>query len=211
MASSISANIVDLKRDEVLEAVREGIDRGDDPVALLEECRKGMTIVGDKFQEEEFFLAELILSAEIFKAAMVDLKPHLAKAAPVKKLGTVMLATLKGDIHDLGKNLLKELLESQGFEVFDLGIDVDPRVVVSKVKELKPQFLGFSALMTTSFKVMDQTVKMLEQEGLREDIRVMIGGGVTTPAVAEQFGADFQTIDAMEGVEYCKRHVEGEK
>lgn len=210
MASDISTNVVELKKEEVLKAVREGIKRGDDPAGLLEECRKGMTIVGEKFQEGDFFLAELILSAEIFKAAMADLKPHLAKAAPAKKRGTVMLATLKGDIHDLGKNLLKDLLEVHGFVVFDLGIDVDPQVVVSKVKEVKPQFVGFSALMTTSFKVMEQTITMLKQEGLRDRCRLMIGGGVTTQAVAEHIGADFQTVDAMKGVEYCKKYARGE-
>jgi methanogenic corrinoid protein MtbC1 len=209
MASDISANVVELKKDEVLQAVREGIQRGEDPAGLLEECREGMTIVGEKFQEGDFFLAELILSAEIFKAAMAELKPHLATSAPAKKRGTVMLATLKGDIHDLGKNLLKDLLEVHGFVVHDLGIDVDPQVVISKVKEVKPQFVGFSALMTTSFKVMEQTITMLKQEGLRDGCRLMIGGGVTTRAVAEQIGADFQTVDAMKGVEYCKNHARG--
>lgn len=207
MPVTLSSNIVELKKDEVLVEVKKRVKAGDDPVKILEECREGMTIVGNRFQEGDFFLAELMLSAEIFKAAFAELKPYLSKTAPQKKLGKVIIATLKGDIHDLGKNLFADLLDSHGFDVYDLGVDVDPKVVLERVKEIKPDFLGFSALMTTSFKIMEETAKMLEAEGLRENLKLMIGGGVTTPAVAEMIRADFQTVDAMKGVNYCKTNV----
>jgi 5-methyltetrahydrofolate--homocysteine methyltransferase len=211
MAGKLSQGIVELKKDDVIKEVTERAEKGDDPVKILEECREGMTIVGDKFQEGDFFLAELMLSAEIFKSAFSVLKPYLSKTGPQKKIAKIMLVTLKGDIHDLGKNLFADLLDSQGFEVYDLGVDADPRMVVDKVKEVKPEFLGFSALMTTSFKVMEETASMLEKEGLRESLILMIGGGVTTPAVAEHVRADFQTVDAMEGIDFCKKNVTGGK
>jgi 5-methyltetrahydrofolate--homocysteine methyltransferase len=211
MAAKLSQGIVELKKDEVMKEVTERAEKGEDPIKILEECREGMTIVGDKFQEGDFFLAELMLSAEIFKSAFTVLKPFLSKAGPQKKIAKVMLVTLKGDIHDLGKNLFADLLDSQGFDVYDLGVDAAPGVVVDKVKEVKPEFLGFSALMTTSFKVMEETASMLENEGLRDNIILMVGGGVTTPAVAEHVRADFQTVDAMDGVDFCKKNAIGGK
>jgi methylmalonyl-CoA mutase cobalamin-binding domain/chain len=121
----------------------------------------------------------------------------------------VVLATLTGDIHDLGKNIVGTLLRAQGFDVCDLGVDVAPAMVVEKVKEVKPEFVGFSVLMTTAFAAMKQAAEMLEEAGLRDQIKLMIGGGVTTPMVKEYIGADFQTLDATEGVAYCLKVIGG--
>jgi len=209
MAGKLSLDLIALKRDEVLEEVKKRAEGGKDPIKILDECRQGMTIVGDKYQDGEFFLAELMLSSEIFKKAVSLLDPYLSKTRGPERFGKMVLATLKGDIHDLGKDLFASLLDTHGFEVYNLGKDVDPKIVVEKVKEVKPDFVGFSALMTTGFEVIKKTVNMLEGAGLREGIKLMIGGGVTTPAVAEHVGADFQTVDAMEGVNYCKKIVGG--
>jgi methanogenic corrinoid protein MtbC1 len=209
MEVKLSQGIVDLKKDEVLEEVTQRAGKGEDPVKILAECQEGMAIIGDKFQEGEYFLAELLLSSEIFKAAVAELKPYLSKVGPQKKLGKVMMATLKGDIHDLGKNIFLDLISAHGFEVFDLGVDVDSKEIIEKVKEIKPDFLGFSALMTTTFRVMEDAARMLRDEDLRDDLKLMVGGGVTTPAVAELIGADFQTIDAMEGINFCKNSASG--
>lgn len=203
MMEDISKSIVELEREQALAAVKDQVQRGVDPVLILGECRRGMTIVGEKFQAGDYFLAELMLSAEIFKGAVSILEPHLSRARPAKPLGTVVLATLKGDIHDLGKNIFSTLLKSQGFAVHDLGVDASPALVVDKVKEIAPDFVGFSALITSAFDSMKQASELLREAGLRERFKLMIGGGVTTPMVRDYVGADFQTTDATEGVSYC--------
>jgi len=203
MTEELDMALVELKRDEVAAAVKIRAEKGEDPVQILNECRRGMTIVGDRFQKGEYFLAELMLSAEIFKNAVAILEPYLAKASPSKPLGRVVLATLRGDIHDLGKNIFATMLRAQGFEVYDLGVDVAPALVVEKVVETAPDLVGFSALITTSFAIMKEVAGMLQEAGLRDQFKLMIGGGVTTTVVKEHVGADFQTTDATEGVAYC--------
>ncbi len=207
MSEELAMAIVELKRDKALDVVEGRAKKDEDPLRILEECRQGMTIVGDRFRKGEYFLAELMLSAEIFKGVVAILDPYLAKVRPPKPLGKVVVATLKGDIHDLGKNIVATLLRAQGFDVCDLGVDVDPALVVEKVKEVKPEFVGFSVLMTTAFAAMKQAADMLEEAGLRDQIKLMVGGGVTTPMVKEYIGADLQTLDATEGVAYCMKVI----
>ena len=121
--------------------------------------------------------------------------------------GKVVLATIQGDIHDIGKNILATLLKIEGFKIFDLGVDVNPEVIIEKVKEIKPDFLGFSALLTITFDPMKQVIEKLKEEGLRDQLKIMVGGGITTSRVTDYIGADFQTIDAMEGVDYCRKII----
>ena len=212
MASNLKMDFVELKKDKILNEVKNRSEKGEDPVKILKQCQEGMEVVGNKFQKGEFFLAELILSSVIFKNAVSILKPYLlSRAAPQKKVGKVMVVTLKGDIHDLGKNIFADLIGAQDFDVLDLGVDQDPRVVVDRVREFKPDFLGFSALMTTSFPIMEETAKILGKEGLRNGFKLLVGGGVTTPAVGKLVGADLQTTDAMEGVNFCKNTLAGGK
>ena len=199
----------ELQRDKVLAMVRGGIETGGDPLDILQACQKGMTLIGDRFQTGDYFLSELILSGAILKQVKDILEPYLRKTRPPTPIGSVVLATLRGDIHDLGKNIFGTLLRAQGFEVHDLGVDVQPAAVLEKVKTVNPEFVGFSSLLTTAFPVMRETVEMLEEAGLREQLRVMIGGGVTTPAVSEYVKADFQTIDAAAGVNYCLKAIRG--
>jgi methanogenic corrinoid protein MtbC1 len=203
MLEDLSVGFVQLKKAEVFETVRTRIERGDDALEILEDARRAMTVVGDQFQEGTLFLAEMILAAELFKEVMGILKPRLDQARPPEPLGTVVLATPKGDIHDLGKNILVTLLEAQGFEVHDLGVDVAPALVFEKVKEVGPDFVGFSALITTAFASMKRTTEILQEAGLRDTFKLMVGGGVTTPTLKKHIGADLQTTDATEGVEYC--------
>lgn len=211
MSSDLAAAIVELRREEVLAAVSGRAAKGEDPLQILEECRRGMTTVGERFQKGDYFLAELMLSAEIFKEAMTVLRPHLAKSRPTKPLAKIVIATLKGDIHNLGKDIMATLLEAHGFEVHDLGVDVPPSLVLAKVREIKPQFVGFSALITTAFPNMREAAEMMREAGLRQDIKLMIGGGVTTATTKEYVGADFQTTDAMAGVAYCLSEMEGRR
>lgn len=205
MSEELSSALVALKRGEVVELVKSRAGRGEDPFAILEECRRGMAVVGERFQSGDYFLAELLLSAEIFKAAAAILDPYLAKAGSREPLGTVVIATMQGDIHDLGKNIVTTLLRAHGFEVHDLGVDVSPSLLVEKVKQIRPDFVGMSTLLTTTFGGMKEAVELLAQAGIRNELTLVIGGGVTTPAVKEYVGADFQTTDATEGVTYCVR------
>lgn len=209
MSEELALAIVELDRDKALSLAESRSKKGESPLQILEECRQGMSIVGERYQKGDYFLAELMLSAEIFKAVTTILEPHLAKVRPPKPVGRMVLATLKGDIHDLGKNLFGSLVKTRGFEVYDLGVDVAPTRVVEKVKEVKPNFLGFSALITTAFTCMREATQMLDEAGLRSQFKVMVGGGVTTPAVRDYVGADFQTTDAMEGVAYCLKMTGG--
>ncbi|MFX0135786.1 MAG: B12-binding domain-containing protein [Candidatus Hodarchaeota archaeon] len=205
--SNLQNNIVELEKDEVLKEVEERLNNGENPLVLINECNQGMTIVGEKFKNNEYFLAELILSGEIFKEAMGIINPHLTKGEKKSDKGKVILATLKGDIHDIGKNIFATLLTTEGFEVLDLGVDVDPQIVVEKVKEFKPDFIGFSALITPTFEPMKEAIEQLEKAGIRDQFKIMVGGGITTPLVKDYIKADFQTIDAMEGVKYCLDNI----
>ena len=210
MSQELMKAIVELKRDEIKGLVKARIDKGEDPLQILNECRQGMNEVGDLYQKGDYFLAELMLSAEVFKGAVALLEPHLARARPSKPLGKVLLATLKGDIHDLGKNIFATMLKAQGFEIIDMGVDVHPKLVLEKVKETSPDFVGFSALISNAFDSMKEAVDTLEANSLRDQFKIMVGGGVTNSSVKDYIRADFQTIDAMEGVRYCMDTIKGE-
>lgn len=209
MSEGLSELILTLKRDAVLEIVERRLGAGEDPLRILDDCRQSMTLVGERFQQGDFFLADLILSAEIFKEAAAVIEPRLSRARAAQTRGRVLVGTLQGDIHDLGKNILITMLRANSFEVHDLGVDVPPSAVVEKVKALKPQVVGFSALITTAFLSMKEAVALLQEAGLRDSVKVMIGGGVTTAGVRDYVGADFQTTDAMEGVAYCLKITGG--
>ena len=203
MSQTLNELFLVFNRDAILDVVRDRLHAGEDPLILLDGCRSAMTAVGERFHNGDFFLAELILSAEIFKEVAAIIEPHVSRQRSAEAMGRVLIGTLKGDIHDLGKNIVATLLRARGFEVHDLGVDVPPSVVVEKAKELRPHFVGFSALITTAFPSMKEAVSLLQEAGWRDQVKVMIGGGVTTPAVRDYVGADFQTTDAMEGVDYC--------
>lgn len=209
MSQELAMAIVELNRDEALDMVKRRTEKGENPLRILEECRQGLIIVGERFQKGEYFLAELMLSAEVFKGVVEILDPYLAKERPPKPRGKVLVATLRGDIHYLGKNLFAALCKAQGFEIYDLGVDVAPALVVEKVKEVKPDFVGFSVLITSVFAAMKEAAEMLEEAGLRKQFKLMVGGGISNPMVKEFIRADFQTTDAMEGVAYCMKSIGG--
>ena len=209
MADRLTDHIVLFRREEALEEARRRLEGGADPLAVLEECRQGMARVGELFQAGEYYLSELLLSAELFKEVALILEPHLQLQRPAQPIGRVVLATMQGDIHDLGKNILVTLLQVGGFEVHDLGVDVAPQALVESVQELAPDIVGFSSLLTTSFQSSKQAAELLREAGLRDRLKLIVGGGVTTPAFKDFVQADFQTLDAAEGVAYCVRAVGG--
>ncbi|WP_455285993.1 cobalamin B12-binding domain-containing protein [[Eubacterium] cellulosolvens] len=211
MPDVLSGSLAQLKRDEVHDIVRERLAKGDDPHKILDECRSGMEIVGQRYEKGEYFLAELMLAGEIFKSIAAILEPHMAREQAGGLLGRAVLATLRGDIHDLGKNIFAVMLKAQGFEVYDIGVDVEPAEVLEKSKTIRPDFVGFSALMTTAFDSMKEAAELLGKVGLRKKVNLMIGGGATNATVKQYVGADFQTLDAVEAVRYCVRMAGGKR
>ncbi|MBW2288440.1 MAG: cobalamin-dependent protein [Deltaproteobacteria bacterium] len=203
MLQKLTTAIVELDRDAVPALVTQRLEAGDDPLEILGDCRTGMTMVGERFQEGEYFLGELLVSAELFKQAVELLDPHLVDGEGDKSAGVIVLATMRGDIHDLGKNIFATLLRAHSFEVHDLGVNIEPTQLVDEVQQIKPDFVGFSSLITTSFDSTRQAIEMLEDKGLRAGLKLMLGGGVTTPGLAKHLGVDFQTLDAASGVTYC--------
>jgi methylmalonyl-CoA mutase cobalamin-binding domain/chain len=204
MTLNLLNNFIELEHDKVLEEINTRLKQGEKPLKLIEECNQAMELIGERYQKKEYFLAELMLSGDLFKEIMELIEPYLGeKKNEGNNKGKIILATIQGDIHDLGKNILASLLKLKGFEVYDLGVDVNPDIVVEKVKEIQPDFLGFSSLLTITFDPMKEVIDKLKKAGLRDKLKILVGGGITTPLVKDYIGADFQTIDAMEGVQYC--------
>lgn len=196
----LSEAIIALNKEGVLEIVKQDIDSGRDPLELVAEARNGLEEVGNKFETGEFFLLELIRAAQVFQAAADVFNPAIKQMhGDVEAKGKMVIGTVAGDIHDLGKNIVKILLECKGVEVIDLGVNVPTEQIIASVKEHKPQVLGLSALLTASVPEMNKVVSQLEEAGLRDDLKIICGGGIVGE-VRGEMKADFATVDAIEGV-----------
>jgi methylmalonyl-CoA mutase cobalamin-binding domain/chain len=205
--SELANAIADLKEDEVKKIVQDKITSGVNPMSIIDECRQGMEIVGERYKNKEYFLGELIMSGEIFKDAMAAIEPKLKAGQSGKPLAKMVIGTAKGDIHNIGKDIVATLLKAAGFEIYDVGIDASPEVFINKIKETGAPIVGISGLLTPSFESMKLTVQALEAAGLRDKVKVIIGGGIVTEVVRKYVGADAFTDDAPEGVELCKKLV----
>jgi 5-methyltetrahydrofolate--homocysteine methyltransferase len=195
--------IVKLDFDEIQNYSKKVIELKISPIkAIKEGMAKGMDIIGKKFEKGEVFLSELIVASEVMKEGLKILEPHFKKEDVVSK-GKVVIGTVQGDLHDIGKNLVSSLLSSSGFEVIDLGIDVSKERFVQAVKEHNPKIVGMSALLTTTMNEMKNVIDELKKEGLRDLIKVIIGGAPITKEFGEKIGADYATKDAVDGVRKC--------
>ena len=197
--------LADLKEEEALKLVKEMLDAGEDPFKIMEYIRRGMEIVGNRFANSEYFISDLIYAGEILKAITALIKPKLAKGAEAKKLGKIIIGTVAGDIHDIGKDIVVFMLEVNGFEVYDLGVDVPPEKFVEKIKETGAPVVGLSGFLTIAFDSMKQTVEAIKKAGLRDKVKIMIGGGQITEEVRRYVGADAYGKDAMEAVALAKK------
>jgi len=166
--------------------------------------RKGLEEVGNQYEEGKYFLSELLFSASLMKDAMALLKPYIEKEG-LEKEGMIVLATVKGDIHDIGKNIFGLFAQASGFEVHDLGVDVDHSDLIHKVKEIRPDILALSALLTTTRHQMKVAIDLLVEENMRDSVKVLVGGNAVTKEFGAEIGADAAALDAVEGVEICKR------
>ena len=193
----------------VIELVEEALAQNIDLRIIINEgLTKGMDIVGEKFESGEYFIPDMLASAEAVGAAMEMLEPHLAKSG-IKSKGKILIATVKGDLHDIGKNIVSILLRGAGYTVKDLGNDIDPQIIVDAVKEENPEFLGLSALLTSTMVHMEGTIKALADNGLRDNLKVIIGGAPVSEEFAKRIGADgygadgFQAVAVVESLNYA--------
>ncbi|MFX1340883.1 MAG: B12-binding domain-containing protein [Promethearchaeota archaeon] len=208
MDKELFESFVDLREDDVLKLVNEKIELGEDVFIIAETCRNALIKIGDLFSKKEYFLSELVMSGEIFKEVMEILKPNLiGNEKEGQKLGKILIGTIKGDVHDLGKNIVIGTLKGNGFEVYDLGVDVPPEKFVDKVNEVKPDILGISCVISVGWDYLKETVEALKKAGLRDKVKIILGGGGVNKEVANFAGADAAVKDVIEGVEQCKRWV----
>lgn len=209
MAKDLVSALADLKEKEALEIVQERLGSGDDPLNILNDARKGVEIVGQRFSSSEYFIPDLVYSGEILKAITDLVKPKISKVAETKRLGKVIIGTVAGDIHDIGKDIVVFMLDVNGFEVFDLGIDVPVQKFVDKIKETGSPVVGLSGFLTLAFQSMKDTVDAIKNAGLRDKVKIMIGGGQIDEQVKNFTGADAYGKDAMEAVKLAKGWIGG--
>jgi methylmalonyl-CoA mutase cobalamin-binding domain/chain len=174
--------------------------------AVIAACQQGMSIVGDLFEANEYFVGDLIFAGGMLTQAIDILKPYISSKGSAKK-GKIVLGTVEGDLHDIGKNIFSGMAEAAGFEVYDLGIDQTPGAFVEKVKEVKADIVGLSGVLTLALDSMENTVQALKDAGLRSGLKIIIGGNPVSADACRQIGADAFTINAAEGIKICEGWV----
>ena len=207
MAQDLASTLADLKEAEALKIVEDRLKAGEEPLKILGDARRGMEVVGKRFADSEYFIPDLVYSGEILKAVTEMVKPKLTKATETKRLGKVVFGTVAGDIHDIGKDIVVFMLDVNGFEVHDLGVDVPAQKFVDKIKESGAPVVGLSGFLALAFDSMKETVEAIEAAGLRDKVKVMIGGGQITEEVMKYTGADAYGQDAMAGVSLAKKWI----
>jgi len=207
MAGDLVSTLADLKEKEALGIVQDRLSAGDDPISILDDARRALEIVGKRFADSEYFIPDLVYSGEILKGITDMVKPKLAKAAEVKRLGKVVMGTVAGDIHDIGKDIVVFMLDVSGYEVYDLGVDVPAQKFVEKIKESGAPIVGLSGFLALAFDSMKETVEAIKAAGLRDKVKVMIGGGQMSEEIRKYTGADAYGKDAMAGVTLAQKWV----
>ena len=196
MLDAIYQSVIDGNAPEVIAGVQKALDAETDPGDILNQAMiAAMAEVGRRFEAQEFYVPEMLIAARAMKEGLAILKPYLLEA-DIQPLGKVVLATVKGDLHDIGKNLVGMMLEGAGFEVIDLGVDISENQFVEAVREHQPAFVGMSALLTTTMPRMRTTIEAIHGAGLRDQVIVMVGGAPVTQDYADEIGADIYAPDA---------------
>ncbi len=205
----LASALADLEEDEVLELVHAELAAGTDPMAITRACQAGMTEVGDRFEANEYFVSDLMMSSVIFKEVGKILEPVLTSETQVKG-GSVVIGTVKGDIHDIGKDIVVNMLKSANFDVTDLGVDVAPDRFIAALRETNASVLCLAGLLTLAFDSMAETIEAIAEAGLRDEVRIMVGGGPVDGRVCEVVGADDWGADAQAAVRLAKNWLEGD-
>jgi trimethylamine corrinoid protein len=209
MSEQLVHAIADMREEEALTLVQDMVKAGTDPIAILDAARKAMAIVGQRYEDGTYFLPELILSGEMLTRITEILKPELAKLPEVQRHGKVLIGTVKGDIHDIGKNIVTFMLDVNGFDVLDLGVDVSPQKYVGAIEDFQPQVIGLSGFLTLAFDTMKETIDAIQAAGLRDQVKIMVGGGQMDDQVRAYTGADAYGRDAMAAVKLAKDWIGG--
>jgi methylmalonyl-CoA mutase cobalamin-binding domain/chain len=209
-SSSLVQYISDLEAERALGYVKAELSKGVDPNAILTECRKGLEEVGKKFETCEYFVADLMYAAEMFEQMMEVLTPELRKRTQAESsMGKIVIATVKNDIHDIGKNLVATILRAGGFEVIDLGVDVTAEAIYQATQGEKPDIIALSCLLTNGLDSMEETIKGFATTGLREKVKIIVGGIPLSAKLAGQMGADAYGENANEALIRCKELMGG--
>jgi methanogenic corrinoid protein MtbC1 len=204
MSDQLKQALSDLEEEKALKLVQERLESGEDPLVIIADCRDGMADVGKRYEAQEYYVSDLIMAGEIFKQAMALIGKNFQTDSGPKR-GTVVVGTVMGDIHDIGKDIVVSLLQAGNFKVVDLGVDVPPTKFVEAVKESGAKVVGLSGLLTIGIDAMNTTVDALDAAGLRPDVKVMIGGGSLTEQVRELVGADALGANAQAAVDLCNK------
>jgi corrinoid protein of di/trimethylamine methyltransferase len=205
IVETVKQTIVDGDDDEAVTQIEKALTEGIDPVKVLKQAIvPGIERAGELWHDNVYFMPDVVLSAEAFKAAMKAVEPHLA-GREITKLGSVIVGVVAGDMHDLGKSIVIALLTGAGFEVIDLGVDVPTETFIEKIGELKPDIMGVGCYMTTTMLELKAMIAFLEDNGLRDKVKIMIGGVPTTQQFADEIGADAWGKDALDAVDKAKK------
>ena len=204
MAHELVEAMAGMKEKEALDLAKRMLDGGEDPLKVLDLCREAVEVVGKRFEEGKYFLPELMLAGEMLKQISEMAKPLIQTEQKVERSGKVVIGTVEGDIHDIGKDIVTFLLDVNGFEVHDLGVDVPRQKFVDAIREVQPQVVGMSGLLTLAYDAMKNTVAAIAEAGLRDQVKIMIGGGGMSEEVREYAGADAYGADAMAAVNLSK-------
>jgi 5-methyltetrahydrofolate--homocysteine methyltransferase len=207
MSQELIDAFTDMREQDVLKITDQMLGSGTDPLEALEACRKAMEVIGQRFEDGDCFLPELILAGEMLRQVSDKVKPRLQQEVKTKKIGKVIMGTVEGDIHDIGKDIVIFMLDVNGFEVMDLGVNVPVARFIEAAKEFEPQVIGLSGFLTLAFDPMKATVEALKEAGLRDSIKVMIGGGQIDDQVRKYTGADAYGRDAVAAVTLAKQWV----
>lgn len=203
--------IADMKEEEAVNLANEMLESGYDPVKLLDHCREAMETVGKRFESGEYFLPELMLAGEMLTQIGNKAKPLIKdtqdSSGGASNRGTVIIATVHGDLHDIGKNIVTFMLDINGYNVVDLGIDVPVATIVDSIKSNNPKVVGLSGFLTLAFDSMKETIDAIVAEGLRDDLKIMIGGGQVDENIKDYTGADDFGMNAMDAVKLCNKWV----
>lgn len=201
--------VEELDEEKVLELVGASLDNGVEPLYLLDLIKEGMHRVGKLYENKKYFIADLIMAGIIFKEVLRldEMAAHFHRDDS-KKLGTLIVGTVKGDLHDIGKDIFSGMMEAAGFDVIDLGVDVSKEVFVKEIEKYKPDILGLSGVLNFTIEAMKDIVDALKRAGIRDDVKVILGGNHLTKEALEYIGADYYTNDASIGVKICKKWVE---
>ena len=209
MSKKLIDAIAEMREEDALKITKDLLEAGTSPLEVLETCRKALDAIGKRFEEGAYFLPELMMAGEMMNQISEIVKPKLAEMPESERHGKVVIGTVEGDIHDIGKNIVSFMLDVNGFEVLDLGVDVAPQKFVDAIQEFQPQVVALSGFLTLAFDAMKDTVAAIESAGLRDKVKIMIGGGQINDEIKEYAGADGYGKDAMAGVTFAKKWVNG--